>query len=66
MLFEFIAYSGVQHILCCVFDFLRLVCSMLPVSLDCPYLIARIYSLTFIKSDTVCHLGNMYRYLSSL
>ena len=31
------AYSGVQHILCCVF--LRLVCPMLAVSLDCPFLI---------------------------
>ena len=29
-------YSGVQHILCCVFVFLRLVYPMLPVSLDCP------------------------------
>jgi hypothetical protein len=28
-------YSGVQHILCCVFVFLRLVYTMLPVSLDC-------------------------------
>jgi hypothetical protein len=31
------AYSGVQHILCCVF--LRLVYSVLPVSLDCPFFI---------------------------
>ena len=30
-------YSGVQHILCCVF--LRLVYTMLPVSLECPFLI---------------------------
>ena len=29
-------YSGVQHILCCLF--LRLVCPMLPTSLDCPFL----------------------------
>ena len=36
------AYSGVQHILCCIFCFvfLRLVWSMLPVSLGCPFLIA--------------------------
>jgi hypothetical protein len=36
------AHSGVQHILCCVFVFvfLRLVCPMVPVSLDCPVLIA--------------------------
>jgi len=33
--------SGVQHILLCAFVFfLRLVCRMLPVSLDCPLLIA--------------------------
>ena len=32
------SHSGVQHILCCVF--LRLVYPMLPVSLDCPFLIA--------------------------
>ena len=36
-----LAYSGVQHILCCVFEFYpRLVCPMLLVSLDCPLLIA--------------------------
>ena len=34
------AYSGVQHILCCVFACLRLGYTMLLVSLDCPYLIA--------------------------
>jgi hypothetical protein len=28
-------YGDVQHILCCVFVFLRLVCPMLPVSQDC-------------------------------
>ena len=35
-------YSGVQHILCCVFVLfcLRLVYPMFPVSLDCPFLIA--------------------------
>jgi hypothetical protein len=36
-----LAYSGAQHILCCVvflFVFLRLVYLMLPVSLDCPFL----------------------------
>ena len=32
------AHSGVQHILSCVF--LRIVNPMLPVSLDCPFLIA--------------------------
>jgi hypothetical protein len=35
------SYSGVQHILCCFcFVYLGLVYPMLPVSLDCPYLIA--------------------------
>ena len=35
------AYNDVLHILCCVFCFVchRLVCRMLPVSLDCPFLI---------------------------
>ena len=35
------AYGGVRHMLCCVFCFacLRLVYPMLPVSLDCPFLI---------------------------
>jgi hypothetical protein len=34
-------YSGVQHILCCAFAlcFFVLVCAMLTVSLDFPYLI---------------------------
>jgi len=32
------AHSGIKHILCCVFVFHRLV---LPVSLDCPFMIAR-------------------------
>jgi hypothetical protein len=39
-----LAYSGVQQILCCVFALfvfvLCLVSPMLPVSLDCPFLIA--------------------------
>jgi len=41
-LFLFVAYSGVQQILCCVFCFVcrRLVYPMLPVSLDCLFLIA--------------------------
>ena len=39
-------HSGVQHILCCVFVLFFFV--LLPVSLDCPFLIALRYSLTFI------------------
>ena len=40
--FYVFAYTGVQHILCCVFCFARLhiVCLMLLVSLDCPFLTA--------------------------
>ena len=35
------AYSGVQHILCCIFvSGLRLVYPMLPVSMECSFLIA--------------------------
>ena len=33
------AQSGVQHILCCLFICLRLVCAMLPVSLNCPFIV---------------------------
>jgi hypothetical protein len=43
-------YSGVQHILCCVFVSLPLVYPMLPVSLDCPLLIAP-SGVTFGGSD---------------
>jgi len=42
-----LAYSGVQHIVCCVC--LRLVYPMLPVSLDCSFFLLPLwYSLTFI------------------
>ena len=43
-------YSGVQHILCCVFVFLRLVYTMLPVSLDCPCLIAPSSCVHYVAS----------------
>jgi hypothetical protein len=40
-LFVFVWYSGVQHILCCVFVlFFFVLCTLLPVSFDCPSLIA--------------------------
>jgi hypothetical protein len=46
------AYSGVQLIFC--FVFLRLVYPILPVSLDCPLLIAPLrYSLTFISYPSI-------------
>ena len=46
------AHSGVQHILCCVFVlcFLRLVYPMLPVTLDCPFLLAPATSFNFYLS----------------
>jgi hypothetical protein len=48
------AHRGVKHIVCCVF--LRLVYPMLPVSLDCPFLIvpsvfSNVYVLFFPSSD---------------
>jgi len=53
-------YSGVQHILCCVC--LRLVYSMLPVSLDCPFLIGpSVFSnIYFIRSYIECMLYFLY------
>jgi hypothetical protein len=51
------AHSGVQHILCCVFVLFFFVHNpMLPVSLDCPFLIALLYSLTFICSSFIIEL----------
>ena len=44
----FVYVIGAQHILCCVFVFLRLVYPMLPVSLDFPFWLPLRYSLTFI------------------
>ena len=42
------AYSGVQHILCCVLSlFVFVLCSVYPVSLDCPFLIAPSVSLDY-------------------
>jgi hypothetical protein len=50
VLFTLFEYSGDQHISRCVFVlfFLRLVYPMLPVSLNCPFVIALRYSLTFV------------------
>jgi hypothetical protein len=46
-----LAYNGVQHILCCVF--LRIVHIVLPVSLDCPFLIVpSVFSNVYLY--TVC------------
>ena len=57
----FIADRCVQHILCCVFVFAY---TMLPVSLDCPFLIA---TQTFVKSKRSNRGVNIYKiYTTSL
>ena len=46
------AYSGVQHILRCRLVVLRFVYPMLPVSLDCPFLIApSVFSNVYIYTQ---------------
>jgi hypothetical protein len=56
-------YSDVQHIFCCVF--LRLVYPMLPVSLDCPFLIApSIFSNVYLAKLWLvwhCRINTIYR-----
>jgi len=48
--------SGVWRILCCVF--LRIVCPMLPVSLDCPFLIgSSVFSKVFFYTEDKRNLG---------
>jgi hypothetical protein len=56
--FVLFLYSGVQHILCCVFVlfFLCLVYPMLPVSLDCHYLIAPSVFSNVYLSCVLCTL----------
>ena len=47
-------HSGVQHILCCALWFVchRLVYPMLPVSLDCPFLIdPSVFSNVYLNID---------------
>jgi len=56
--------------LCCVFLFwlsalFCVLCSMLPVSLNCPFLIAPLYSITFICTFQIAIHIQMY-YLSTL
>jgi hypothetical protein len=51
---SFLSYSGVQHILCYVF--LRLVYPMLPVSLDCPFLIVPLVFTNVYLSCVLCTL----------
>ncbi len=46
-------YTSIEKIVCCVF--LRLVYSMLPVSLDCPFLITpSVFSNVYMCSSTFC------------
>ena len=48
------AYNGVQHILCCVFILVFFV--LLPVSLDCPVLVApSVFSNVYINHTTRLH-----------
>jgi hypothetical protein len=53
-----LTYSGVQHILCFCFVFLRLIFPMLPVSLDCPpFLIApSVFSNVYLLSTSLGQL----------
>jgi hypothetical protein len=61
------ADSGIQHILCCVFFwswffFLRLLCPMLPVSLDCSFLIAPSdFSNVYLDSTIISEHHAMHR-----
>ena len=55
-------YSGAQHlVLCYCFVYLRLVCPLLPVSLDCPFLIApsvfsNFYSKAHFRAELLLEL----------
>ena len=48
------AYSGVQHILCCVFVFFLVYPIYVAISLDCQFLIA---PLIFSNIDLYCKRG---------
>ena len=66
-LFELFAYSGVQHILCCFcFVCLRLVYPMLPVSMDCTFMIApsvfsNVNLLTIVKLRSIYNVDSILR-----
>ena len=52
------AHSGIQHILCSCFVFLRVVCLVFPVSLDCPFLIVHsVFSNVSLFLDNTCIRG---------
>jgi hypothetical protein len=64
------AYSGVQHILCCGFGggFFLLVClrfvySMMPVSLDCPFIEHPILEYTLYYSFVLDTADIVFRYM---
>ena len=71
-------YSGVQHIVCCIFVlYVFVLCPMLPISLDCPFLIAlsvfsNIYSVkaSFWSSHVMimgqCNMISMLYYCSQI
>jgi len=56
------AHSGVRHVLCCVFGFLRLVCPMLPFSLDYPFLTSpSVFSRVYLQNILLFY-GKVYIY----
>ena len=53
------AQSGVQCILCCVFDLFFFV--LLPVSLDCPFLLVpSVFSSVYIKQCDSCIIPSRF------
>ena len=61
-------YIGVQHTLCHVFVLLVFVfvCCMLPVSLDCPFLIAPLVSRCKFYPGPYVHLSHIFSLLNNL
>jgi len=54
-------YSGVQHIMCCIFALFHPVYPMLPVSLECPFLIATsIFSNVYFFLHITKNLTSFY------
>ena len=64
-LFVFVCYSGVQHILCCVFAlFFFVLCKpMLLVSLDCTFLIALSVVSNFNSSIYIIQISIVLKYI---
>jgi len=58
------AHSGVKHILCCVlYVCFRLVCPILAVYLDCPFLVApSVFSNVYVRHGHILSCGlKVYR-----